>query len=124
MEIKGIRRSSNAEESARKYFQTTNQIISHFKRDGDKKLVYNLCGEENTLNNLLVASSAVHIYHYLGIRTKSDAEAISQLEHSSEMLENIEKKEIYNEILKLLGDSIKSLNSQFAVIILIKKSLI
>jgi hypothetical protein len=106
MGISGIRRSSNAEEGAKRFFQTTNLIISHFKRDADKKLVNQLSSERNSLSNLLIASSAVHCYHYLGIRTKSSSVVISDIDSASK-LEMIEQKELYNEISKLIGQTLQ-----------------
>ena len=55
--IDGIRRRETAEESADSFFQTTKRITSHFRRDEGRNKIYELCGKENTLSNLLIASS-------------------------------------------------------------------
>lgn len=106
VDVSGVRRSSNAEEGARRFFQTTNLIINHFKRDSDKNFIYKLTGTTNNLVNLLVGSSAVHLYHYLGIRTKSSEEELSNIQNS-ENLENAQKKELFNEFNSLLGQALQ-----------------
>jgi len=106
MEISGIRRSSNAEEGAKRFFQTSNLIIGHFKRDGDKENIYNLTSTTNTLTNLLIGSSTVHLFHYLGIRTKSSEEELTSVDNT-EAFEAAQKKELFNEFGQFLENSIK-----------------
>jgi len=106
LDVSGVRRSTNAEESARRFFQTTNLIINHFKRDTDKNYIYKLTGTKNNLVNLLLGSSAVHLYHYVGIRTKSAEEEIANVQNS-ENIENAQKKDLFNEFTTLLGQSLQ-----------------
>jgi hypothetical protein len=68
--ISGIKRKTTAIESAFRFFQTTDLIINHFKRDADRQKIFELISPETTLQDLLVATSAVHLYHNLGIRVK------------------------------------------------------
>ncbi|MHA1561668.1 MAG: hypothetical protein ACTSPA_06030, partial [Promethearchaeota archaeon] len=104
-EIVAVRRSKVAEEGIQRFFQSIYQILNHFKRKADRELLYKLTTEENTLTNLIVASTTIHIYHFLGIRTKSDEEMVS---HTSNIkaFQNAEKKEIFSELIDLVGDSI------------------
>ena len=63
-EIVAIRRSKVAEEGIQRFFQSIYQILNHFKRKADKELLYKITTEENTLTNLIVASTTIHIYHF------------------------------------------------------------
>ena len=72
--IDGIRRRETAEESADMFFQTTKRIISHFRRDEGRTKIYELSGKENTLSNLLIASSVIQAFDYWGIHTKDTME--------------------------------------------------
>ena len=104
-EIVAIRRREIAEEGIQRFFQSIYQILNHFKRKTDREFLYEITTEENTLTNLIVASTTIHIYHFLGIRTKSDEEMVS---HTSNIkaFQNAEKKEIFSELIDLVGDSI------------------
>jgi len=106
--ISGIKRKSTAVEGTKRYFQTVDLIISHFKREADKKKIYEILEkEESTLNNLLIATAAVHIYHNLGIRVR-DALEMSQISsESTHQIELMEKKVFFNEVKLLLKDSLK-----------------
>jgi hypothetical protein len=105
-EILAVRRRKIAEEGIQRYFQSIYQILNHFKRKADRELLYKLATEENTLTNLIVASTTIHIYHFLGIRTKSDEEMVSRTSNI-QAFQNAEKKEIFSELIDLVGDSIK-----------------
>ena len=105
--ISGIKRKTTAVESTQRFFQTVNLIISHFKRDADKEKIYELLSEDSTLNDLLIATAAVHIYHNLGIRVKDALELSGVSVESTGKLELIEKKSIYEEVETLLKDSFK-----------------
>ncbi|MBN2155010.1 MAG: hypothetical protein JW776_03110 [Candidatus Lokiarchaeota archaeon] len=103
--IDGIRRRETAEESADVFFQTTKRIISHFRREEGKNKIYELCGKENTLTNLLIASSVVQAFDYWGIHTKDPLDTnVSSLK--LDLIEKTEKKEIYNEFSSLVKDTI------------------
>ena len=104
-DIVGVRRSLNAEEGAKRFFQTTDLIISHFKRDIDKQSIYELTGETNLLSNLLIGSSAVHLYNQIGVRTRPFDEEVSDVENAS-AFELAQKKDVYNEISTLLNSSL------------------
>ncbi|WP_371802067.1 hypothetical protein [Candidatus Lokiarchaeum ossiferum] len=105
-EISAIKRSRVAQEGARRFFQTTELIASHLKRSSDKNLVFALSSKKNNLSNLLAASCAIHCFNYLGIRTKTDEQMVSQVT-SMEAFETVEKREIYKEFLDLIGSSIQ-----------------
>ena len=64
-EIVAVRRRKIAEEGIQRFFQSIYQILNHFKRKADRELLYKLATEENTLTNLIVASTTIHIYHFL-----------------------------------------------------------
>jgi len=104
--IDGIRRRETAEESADVFFQTTKRITSHFRRDEGRSEIYDLCGKENTLSNLLIASSVVQAYNYWGIRTKDPLDtSVSSLK--LDLIEKTEKKEIFNEFSSLVKNTIE-----------------
>ncbi|MHA1745788.1 MAG: hypothetical protein ACTSWW_07300 [Promethearchaeota archaeon] len=103
--ISAIQPTSTIVESKKRFFQTTNLIITHLKRKGDRKRIFDLIGENTTLLNLLVASTAIHCYHDLGIRTKSDEQNISQVNLIAGF-EAVQKKQIYAEIHKLVGEAV------------------
>ncbi len=105
--ILGIRRRETAEESSDVFFRTTKLITSHFRRDSDKQMIYDLCGRKNTLSNLLIASSSVHAYHYLGIRTIDTVETEEVSVGNIKIIEKMEKNEIYKEISSLIKNSIQ-----------------
>lgn len=105
--ILGIRRRETAEESSDVFFRTTKLITSHFRRDSDKQMIYDLCGRKNTLSNLLIASSSVHAYHYLGIHVIDTVEAEKISVENIKEIEKIEKNEIFKEISSLIKNSIR-----------------
>ncbi|MBD3351499.1 MAG: hypothetical protein GF364_08425 [Candidatus Lokiarchaeota archaeon] len=105
--ITGIRRRETAEESTKSMFQTAKMIISHFRRDADKKKIYELSSKENNLIELLIASTSVHIYHYLGIHTIDPMDSGNISISSVDNVEKMEKNQIYNEIKRLLGNAIE-----------------
>lgn len=104
--ITGIRRRKIAEEGSGSIFQTSKLIISHFRRAADKKKIFELSEEENNLKNLLVASCAVHIYHYLGIHTMDTIESGNVSVSKVGSVEKMEKDHIYSEIISLVNDAI------------------
>ncbi|MHA1110733.1 MAG: hypothetical protein ACTSRE_06495 [Promethearchaeota archaeon] len=103
--IDGIRRRETAEESADTFFQTTKRITSHFRRDEGRNKIYELCGKENTLSNLLIASSVVQAFDYWGIHTK-DPMDVSVSSDKLDLIEKTEKKELFNEFSSLVKDTI------------------
>ena len=103
--LSGVRRKSTAEEFAKGKFQTTNLIVNHFKRDKDLEQIINLTGENNTLRRLLIASSVIHLYHYLGVKTINSLD-IEVTAETSEKIELIEKKALFKEI-ETVSDSIE-----------------
>ena len=109
MKINMVKRSSEEKYSgrfAKEKFQTTNLIVNHFKRDKDLEQIINLTGENNTLRRLLIASSVIHLYHYLGVKTINSLD-IEVTAETSEKIELIEKKELFKEIEELASDSIE-----------------
>ncbi|TFF87667.1 MAG: hypothetical protein EU550_02830, partial [Promethearchaeota archaeon] len=106
--IDGIKRKTTAIEGTRRYFQTIDLIISHLKRDADKSKIFELLpAEENTLNDLLIGTAAVHIYHNLGMRVKDSLELGQISSDSTHKLELLEKKKFFEEINSLLKDSLR-----------------
>jgi len=105
--LTGFKRKTTAIESTQRFFQTINLIISHFKRDADKKKIFELLNKESTLNDLLIATAAVHIYHNLGIRVKDSFEYSHVSVESTGKLEIIEKRILFDEVKLLLKNSFK-----------------
>ncbi|MHA1776853.1 MAG: hypothetical protein DRO88_10115 [Promethearchaeia archaeon] len=95
--------SSTAEESAQKYFQTIQLLLTRFKRSSNRHEIYKLTGERTTLSNLLAGACAIQCFHYLGIRTQSKETMISR--ESQENLQEIqEKQELFHEISLLFNN--------------------
>jgi len=106
--ISGIKRKTTAIEGTQRFFQTVDLIISHFKREADKQKIYELKkNKPSTLNDLLIATAAIHIYHNLGIRIQDSLELRDISVDSTKKLELREKKIFFDEIKKLLKDSLK-----------------
>jgi hypothetical protein len=105
-EFSAVRKSRNAEETAQRLFQTTNLIISHFKRDSEKQQIYQLTGEKNTLTKLLVGSAAIHCYDFMGIRTRATGETLDSLD-AHHALELLEKKDLFQEISTLVDQAVE-----------------
>lgn len=105
--ITGIKRASTAAESKKKYFLTRDLITSHFRRDSDKAQVKALLnGERSNLSNFLNAATVIHVYHFLGIHTKDTTEMQNVAVDSLQKVEDLEKKEIFQEIQHLFQDTI------------------
>ena len=104
--ISGVKRKSTAVEGAFRFFQTVDLIISHFKRDADRKKIFELVNQESTFNDLLISTAAIHIYHSLGIRVQKVLDSNKFTFDSSKSLELIEKKIIIEEVNALLKDSL------------------
>lgn len=106
--ISGIKRKSTAMESAFRYFQTVDLIISHFKREADKKKIFEILDDQFNLKDLLISTSTIHIYHNLGIRVEQAIDLKEGTVESSRRQEIMEKKVIFDEVKSLLKDSFKS----------------
>ncbi len=105
--IIGVKRKTTAIESTQRFFQTINLILSHFKRDADKKKIFELTNEDSTLNDLLIATAAVHIYHNIGIRVEDSFELRHISVESTAKLELMEKQIFFDEVKTILKDSFK-----------------
>lgn len=105
LSISGIKRKSTAAESTQRYFQTVNLILSHLKRDADKKKIFEIIGPKNKLNELLIAAAAIHAYHNLGIRLKDPVEMGNISVESTFQIEKMEKDTLYKEIDSFVKDS-------------------
>lgn len=103
--ISGIKRRSTAIESTFRYFQTVDLIISHFKREADKKKIFELINESPTFATLLNATAAIHLYHYMGVKVH---EFVDNNQFSYDSTRNLELKEkaiLMDEVRTLLKNS-------------------
>jgi hypothetical protein len=106
--IKGISRRATAIESTSRFFQTVDLIISHFKREADKDKIFELVNQKFTLEDILIATASVHLYHNIGIRVGEALDLSKGTIESTKELELLQKKILFNEIKVLLKDSFKS----------------
>ena len=90
--IKGVKRKTTAIESTKRFYQTVDLIISHFKRDADREKIFELTTQDTTLRNLLIATAAIHLYHNSGIRVKVNLDVNQITVDSTKNLELIEKR--------------------------------
>jgi len=104
--ISGIKRKTTAIESTFRFFQTVDLIINHFKREADREKIFELTSQETTLKDLLIATSAVHLYHSMGIRVRDSMEASHISTDSTKSLEILEKKILSEEVASLLKNSL------------------
>jgi len=103
--ISGVKRKNLAIESTYRFFQTVDLIISHFKRDADKKKIFELVDDKSTFKDLLISTATIHIYHNIGIRVEEDLDFNKDTIESTKELEKKQKEIIFDEVEKLLGDS-------------------
>jgi hypothetical protein len=103
--ISGIKRKTTAVESASRFFQTVNLIISHFKRKSDMNKIFELVSQDTTFKDLLVATATIHIYHNLGIRVQSTLDSSKFTFESTQELEVFEKRSLFEEVETLLKNS-------------------
>ncbi|MFO8019314.1 MAG: hypothetical protein R6U96_11805 [Promethearchaeia archaeon] len=104
--ISGIKRKTTAAEGTKRYFQTVNLIISHFRREADKKKIFELL-DEGSLIDLFLTTATIHLYHNLGIRVEDALDGGTVSVSSTKKLEMMEKKKIKKEITQFLDDSIQ-----------------
>lgn len=104
--ISGIKRKTTAIESTFRFFQTVDLIINHFKREADREKIFELTSQETTLKDLLIATSAIHLYHNMGIRVRDSMEASHISTDSTKNLEILEKKILSEEVASLLKNSL------------------
>ncbi|MFX1305208.1 MAG: hypothetical protein ACFFDG_00050 [Promethearchaeota archaeon] len=104
--ISGVKRKTTAVESTFRFFQTVDLIISHFKREADKKKIFELINQKTSFHNLLIATATIHIYHNLGIRVQKLAEMDKFTFDSTKNLEIAEKRIIIKEVESLLDGSL------------------
>ena len=104
--ISGVKRRTTAVESAFRFFQTVDLIISHFKRAADKKKIFELTSQNTTFNDLLTATASIHIYHNLGIKVKRITDSNKFTFESTKNLEIEEKRIIMEEVDTLLKKSL------------------
>ena len=64
--ISGIKRKTTAIESASRFFQTVDLIISHFKREADMNKIFELTSQDTTFNDLLIATANARLILYEG----------------------------------------------------------
>ncbi|MHA1885365.1 MAG: hypothetical protein ACW96S_09960 [Promethearchaeota archaeon] len=103
--ISGVRRKTTAEESALRFFQTVDLIISHFKREADKIKIFELTSQDTSFNDLLVATATIHIYHNLGIKVQGITDSNKFTFETTKNLEFEEKRIIMEEVNNLLKNS-------------------
>ena len=103
--ISGIKRKTTAIESAKRYFKTTNTLISHLKREKDKHKIFELINETTTLDKIFIATAAIHLYHNKGIKVSDEFEKDKFSYEATKNLELKEKKILMEEIEMLLKDS-------------------
>ncbi len=103
--ISGIKRKTTAVESASRFFQTVDLIISHFKREADMNKIFELTSQDTTFNDLLIATATIHIYHNLGIKVKNTLDSSKFTFESTKKLELFEKRSIFEEVDTLLKNS-------------------
>ena len=103
--ISGVKRKSTATESASRFFQTVDLIISHLKREADKEKILELIRKEPTLRYLLIATATIHLYHYMGIRVKESLDKNKLTVDSTQQLEMEEKQILMEEIETFLKNS-------------------
>ncbi len=103
--ISGVKRKSTATESASRFFQTVDLIISHLKREADKEKIFELIHKEPTLRSLLIATAAVHLYHYMGIKVEESLDKNKLTVDSTQQLEMVEKQILMEEVETFLKNS-------------------
>ena len=103
--ISGVKRKSTAVESTYRFFQTIDIIISHLKRKADKEKIFELISENPNLRSLLIATAAVHLYHYMGIKVQESLDSNQLTIDSTQQLHFREKKILMEEVSFLLKDS-------------------
>ena len=103
--ITGVKRKSTATESASRFFQTVDIIISHLKREADKEKIFELIRKKPTLRSLLIATAAVHLYHYMGIKVEESLDKNKLTVDSTKQLEMEEKQILMEEVETFLKNS-------------------
>jgi hypothetical protein len=104
--ISGVKRKTTAVESASRFFQTVDLIISHFKREADMSKIFELVSKDTSFKDLLIATATIHIYHNLGIRVKSTLDSSKFTFDSTSNLESFEKRNLFEEVEVLLKNSL------------------
>ena len=112
--ISGIKRKTTATESATRYFKTTNTLISHLKREKDRKKIFELIDNTTTLDKIFIATAAVHLYHNKGIKVSDELESDKFSFEAAKNLELKEKKILMEEIDMLLKDSFTQENNMLS----------
>ena len=103
--ISGVKRKKTAIESAKRYFKTTNALISHLKREKDRQKIFELFNNPTTLDKLFFATAAVHLYHNMGIKVSDVLETDKLSYEATRDLELKEKRILMEELEMLLKDS-------------------
>lgn len=103
--ISGVKRKSTAVESTYRFFQTIDLIISHLKRKADKEIIFELIRENPNLRSLLIATAAVHLYHYMGIKVQESLDSNQLTIDSTQQLHLREKQILMEEVSSLLKNS-------------------
>ena len=112
-----LKRKTTDVESTYRFFQTIDLIISHLKREADKKIIFALIHTAPTLRSLLIATAAVHLYHYMGIKVQESLELNKFTFDSTKELELKEKNILIEEVDSLLKTSFELEGSIFNNII-------
>jgi len=115
--ISGVKRKSTATESASRFFQTVDIIISHLKREADKEKIFELIRKKPTLRSLLIATAAVHLYHYMGIKVEESLDKNKLTVDSTKQLEMEEKQILMEEVETFLKNSFELERALFDEII-------
>ena len=89
--ISGVKRKTTAVESTFRFFQTVDLIISHFKREADRKKIFELTSQDANFKDLLIATATIHIYHNLGLKVQNIIDSNKFTFDSTRKLELSEK---------------------------------
>lgn len=103
--ISGIKRKTTAIEGTYRYFQTINRILTHFKREQDKRLIAKLVKDNGTLKSLLLATASIHLYHDMGIRLLETQQYNKLAYETASHFEEQQKKLLLEEFEMLLKNS-------------------
>ena len=103
--ISGVKRKTTAVESTFRFFQTVDLIISHFKREADRKKIFELTSQDANFKDLLIATATIHIYHNLGLKVQNIIDSNKFTFDSTRKLELSEKGILIEEVGTLLKNS-------------------
>jgi len=110
--ISGVRRRTTASEGARQFI-TTELLTSRLRREQDNKQIIGLVelinkkGKIGKIEDFLIATGVIHLYHYVGLRTQAEMSDSLLTLDAEKLYDKTQKELLFIELKDIIQDLVK-----------------